>query len=72
MRPRTPMMEDAMRIKIMLIHVALLAALAGCASGSPNSDRAAIGSGARSDGLLAPAGGTHLPPVWADPEFIKS
>jgi len=60
-----------MRMKMIVVELALLAALAGCA-GAPQGQSALGGQAtARSDASPA-AAAQHLPPVWADPEFIKS
>ena len=61
-----------MRVKLVLAQFALLAVLTGCTAGSPDSQNAAVDAASRSDGMLAPARIAPMPPVWADPEFIKS
>ena len=61
-----------MRTKMIAVELALLAALAGCA-GEPKGSSALGGQAtARSDASPAAVSRPHLPPVWADPEFIKS
>jgi hypothetical protein len=62
-----------MRIKMIVVELALLASLAGCAGAAPQGQSALGGQAtARSDASPTAAASQHMLPVWADPEFIKS
>jgi hypothetical protein len=60
-----------MRMKMIAVELALLAALAGC-TGVSSQGPTALGGQATARTDASPAAARHLPPVWADPEFIKS